>query len=715
MKLFIAEKPDLGKTIAQGLGDGQAGNGFIKCGHNIVTWCFGHLLEMDDPDQYDEKYKKWKKEDLPIIPNSFQRSAKKTAKKQLKIIGELLKDAGTVVNAGDPDREGQLLIDEVLEHHNFTGPCQRIWLSSLDKKSVKNALGNLDENQKYAPLRDAARARSQADWLVGMNCTRAMTLMGQTAGSQGVLSMGRVQTPTLALIVSRDLAIKNFKPHSYFVLEVEIKHENGNFKAIYQPDDTQSLDEKGRLINREIANQIEGAVNSQPGQIKAATKEKKKKNPPLPHCLSSLQKSASAKYGMGAKQVLDLAQGLYEKKLTTYPRSDCRYLPEEQFELAGNIITALATDVSELKQIAGNADSTIKGPVYNTKKITAHHAIIPTGEIPKSLSLDESNLYKMIARAFCVQFYPVMEYETQTILTDVNDNIWKTTGRTILHSGWTAYLKESKEDEQLEEQTLPIVKEGDNITTGRVKIKEKATTPPASFTEGTLIEAMTNIHKFVEDKEAKKTLKENEGIGTEATRANIIELLKNRRVIKLQKKKILSTDLGRDLVNMAPAMLTDPVTTAQWESKLSAIANGQETLPIFMTEQTIQVRELVTTILNLKIEPMAGSHLCPECSQALARRKNKKGSWYWGCFNKDHSSGKPIFVNDKNGKPDFTPKKEIELSTEHKCQACDKPLIRRESKKKAKGGKKTYWWGCSGFPGCKQMYFDDNGKPQSKK
>ncbi|MDX9964665.1 DNA topoisomerase 3 [Desulfobacter postgatei] len=709
MRLFIAEKPSLGRAIAAGLGEAEKRNGYIECGPDIVTWCFGHLLEMDQPEAYDEKYKTWKKEDLPILPNAFNASVRKDAAAQMKIIGKLLQDAECVVNAGDPDREGQLLVDEVLEYHDYAGSCQRIWLAALDDKSVKKALSSMTDNNDYTGLRDAARARSQADWLVGMNCTRAMTLKGRDAGNQGVLSLGRVQTPTLALVVNRDLVVENFKPHPYFSLYVEIIHDAGSFTGTFQPLDIQKgLDDQGRLINPDEAFRIKKEVSGQAGKIIEAVTEKKKKNPPLPHCLSSLQKAASAKLGMGAKQVLDVAQALYEKKLTTYPRSDCRYLPEEQFDEAGSVLAALA-NLPGLEQLAENTDSSIKSAAYDTKKVTAHHAIIPTGETPSNLSDDEYALYRMIAQSFCIQFYAAMEFEAQKILTGINNTVWKSTGRTILNPGWTAFIRE-QEDEDAEDQVLPGVHQNDGITAAQVDIKSQKTKPPARFTEGTLIEAMANIHRFIEDAEAKKTLKENEGIGTEATRAGIIETLKARHLLELQKKNIISTDLGRQLVKMAPEVLTDPVTTAKWESRLSAIADGKESLSGFMTDQTIQVPELVKAIFALQLNPLPGTHFCPECGRPLRRQKSQKGSWYWGCFNQDgHAT--PVFLNDKNGKPDLTPKKEIELS-EHKCQACGKPLVKRESKKKGKGGRKNYWWGCSGFPECKERYFDDNGKPR---
>jgi len=712
MRLFIAEKPSLGRAIAAGLGGAEKRNGYIECGQNFVTWCFGHLLEMDQPEEYDEKYRTWKKEDLPILPDTFQRSVRKNAASQMKIIGKLLQDAESVVNAGDPDREGQLLVDEVLEHHNYAGFCERIWLAALDDKSVKKALASMTDNNDYTGLRDAARARSQADWLVGMNCTRAMTLKGRDAGSQGVLSLGRVQTPTLALVVNRDLVIENFKPHPYFTLHVEIFHEAGTFNGIFQPIDTQKgLDDQGRLINPNEAYRIKKEVSGQAGKIIEAVIEKKKKSPPLPHCLSSLQKAASAKLGMGAKRVLDVAQALYEKKLTTYPRSDCRYLPEEQFDEAGSVLAVLA-NLPGLEQVAGNTDSSIKSAAYNTKKVTAHHAIIPTGETPSNLSDDESALYRMIAQSFCIQFYAAMEYEAQKILTGINNTVWKSSGRKILNPGWTAFIKEQN-SETTGDQVLPEVLQNDSITVAQVDIKSQKTKPPARFTEGTLIEAMANIHRFIEDTEAQKTLKENEGIGTEATRAGIIETLKTRQLLELQKKNIISTDLGRQLIKTAPGVLTDPVTTAQWESRLSAIADGKESLSGFMIDQTIQVPELVKAIFDLQLNPLPGTHLCPECGQPLRRQKNKKGAWYWGCFNQQ-GHAKPVFLNDKNGKPDLTPKEKIELS-ENKCQACGKPLVKREAKKKGKGGKKNIGGAVQAFPIAGKHILTITGNPNLRR
>ena len=588
MRLFIAEKPSLGRAIAAELGVTQNNPTFQICGSDTVTWCFDHILEQYDPQDYDDNLRIWRRRDLPIIPKEWKLRPKESALTQLQVINHLLSEAEMVVHAGDPDREGQLLVDEVLEHFHYTGPVQRIWLASLDSLSVQKALATLKDNRDYADLRDAARARSQADWLIGMNASRAMTIFGRETGhNDGVLSLGRVQTPTLALVVQRDREIKAFVSVDYLILQASLQNDAGSFSATFKPSDTQTgLDSEGRLVDASIAQGIVDSVRGQTGIITSVTREKKKKPVPLPHCLSSLQKAASSKFGMTAQQVLDTAQSLYEKKLTTYPRTDCRYLPEEQFGDAARLITALS-GVSGLEAVTAKADSALRGPVWDTKKITAHHAIIPTGEEPRSLTAQETNLYLMIAVQYFLQFYPPMSYEAQKIVVSINDTTWEARGRLILEPGWTGVAAEEDEDAKKKEpeQSLPPVSSDTPVTCTDVDALKKKTTPPSKFSEGSLIEAMANIHRFVSDASAKATLKENEGLGTEATRASIIETLKGRKYIEPSGKSLVSTPLGQSLIDMTPDVLKDPVMTAQWEQRLEQIARDELTLDAFMQDQ----------------------------------------------------------------------------------------------------------------------------------
>ena len=303
MRLFIAEKPNLAKAIANGLGNGRTENGCIRCGDDTVTWCFGHMLELAWPQKYKPEYAQWRREHLPIIPSEWKYKVKKDSAKQLAVIGSLLREADSVVNAGDPDREGQLLVDEVLEHFGYCGPVARIWLPSLDDKSVHIALNGIRDNAPYAPLRDAARARSLADWLVGINATRALTIKGRDNGRSEVLSLGRVQTPTLALVVARDREITNFKPVDYFVLRASLTHAAGEFTATFVPSETQAgLDASGRLVDFTQVAAVLEQVNGVEGLVTESLRENKSKAAPLPHSLSSLQKAASSRFGMSAQE-----------------------------------------------------------------------------------------------------------------------------------------------------------------------------------------------------------------------------------------------------------------------------------------------------------------------------------------------------------------------------------------------------------------------------
>ena len=768
MRLFVAEKPSLGRAIAAELGVTKNNPTFQICGSDTVTWCFGHILEQYDPQDYDDNLRTWRRRDLPIIPNEWKLRPKKEAYTQLQVINHLLSEASSVVHAGDPDREGQLLVDEVLEHFHYTGPVQRIWLASLDSRSIQKALSTLKDNSNYANLRDAARARSQADWLIGMNASRAMTIFGQETGhTDGVLSLGRVQTPTLALVVQRDREIKAFVPVDYLILQASLQNDAGSFSATFKPAETQpGLDPEGRLVDASIAQGIVDAVRGQTGTITSVTREKKKKAVPLPHCLSSLQKAASSRFGMTAQQVLDTAQSLYEKKLTTYPRTDCRYLPEEQFQDAARIITSLA-GVSGLEAVTARADTSLRGPVWDTKKITAHHAIIPTGEKPQSLTAQETNLYLMIAVQYCLQFYPPMSYEAQKIVVSINDTIWEARGRLILEPGWTGVAAEEDEDAKKKEpeQSLPPVSSDTPVTCADVETLKKKTTPPSRFSEGSLIEAMANIHRFVSDASAKATLKENEGLGTEATLASIIETLKGRKYIAPSGKSLVSTPIGQSLIDMTPGVLKDPVMTAQWEQRLEQIARGELTLDAFMQDQIAILPTLLNSVLSLPVTLLPGAFPCPKCGKAMRKRPDKKyggffwacsdpdchtflpdnngkpgaprekavpsefpcpvcgkplyrkekdGAPYWACYNREgHANGENVFLPDDNGKPGKPKPRAPRIVTEFVCPDCGKPLLLKNGTNTT--GKVWERFDCSGFPQCKASFWGSNGKPDFDK
>ena len=612
MRLFIAEKPSLGKAIAAQLpGPRKPCRTHIECGGSVtVTWAFGHLYEQAEPDHYlpdtvpknGKGKKRWRLEDLPIIPQEWQKTPKAEAKEQLAAIRALLKSAAEVVNAGDPDREGQLLIDEILEAMHWRGPTKRIWLAALDPASVQKALADLKDNSLYRPLRDAAEARARADWLTGMNMTRAYTLK---SNGQGVVSVGRVQTPTLALVVRRDAEIDGFTPVTFYVPVITFRHSNGTYKATWKPQaGTDGLDgpcgpqcAEGRLINLPAAQAIIAATDHKAGTVKSFDTEDASEPPPLPFTLSRLQAVASAKHGLSAKATLDAAQSLYEThKLATYPRTDCPYLPESQMPDARLVLAAVARVNPGAAGIVQGADLSLKSAAWNDKKIAAHHGIIPTSHDQVSvdaLSETERQVYDLIVRAYVCQFYPPHRYTKTVTVTECGGHEWEAKGRTQLAAGWRTVLAGQERREDADVQPLPLMKVGDPVEWVDGRVDHRQTKPPGRFTDGTLIAAMSSVHKLVTDPKIRARLKETSGLGTEATRASIIEVLVKRGFVERKGKAILSTESGRILIAALPPALTDPGVTGLWEDLLSEIAAGRRTLAEFETQQRAFVTKRV--------------------------------------------------------------------------------------------------------------------------
>jgi len=599
MRLFIAEKPSLGKAIAAQLpGQKKASCTHIICGNDVVSWAFGHLYELAEPDHYlsdsvpvnGSGKKRWRLEDLPIIPTDWKKIPKASAKEQLTAIRALLKSAGEVVNAGDPDREGQLLVDEILEAMKWRGPTKRIWLAALDPASVQKALASLKDNKAYLPLRDAAEARARADWLVGLNLTRAYTLKSNNVG---VVSVGRVQTPTLALVVRRDAEIEAFIPTQFYVPITTFQHQNGNYKATWKaPDGAPGLDSEGRLTSLPTAQDIINSVAGQTGKILSFESTDGQEAPPLPFTLSKLQAAASAKFGLSAQDTLNCAQALYEThKLTSYPRTDCAYLPESQRQGARMILAAVATVNHLMTPTVQGVDLSLKSAAWNDKKIGAHHGIIPTSHDQVSISAlseAEKQVYELIVKAYVCQFYPPHAFTKTVTVTNAGGYQWLARGRVIKAIGWRSVMqpdKENKEKDEEDAQVLPLMKVGDPAEWVSGTIDHRVTKPPSRFTDGTLIAAMSSVHKLVTDPKIKAKLKETSGLGTEATRANILETLLKREFLERKGKQLLSTERGRLLVAALPEVLTDPGVTGLWEDVLSEVAAGTRTLADFEDRQ----------------------------------------------------------------------------------------------------------------------------------
>lgn len=675
-RLFIAEKPSVAKAIVEVLGATGKGDGYIECGNDKVTWCFGHMLEQAEPDEYtpddvpraSSGKKLWRVDELPIIPQNWILKPKADAKKQLAVIGKLLKEAKQIVNAGDPDREGQLLIDEVLEHFHNSKPVCRYWVSAQDEVSIKRGLAALKENTTYKGFGDAARARQRADWLIGMNLSRAYTLRAGRGGSRALLTVGRVQTPTLALVVARDREIEVFKPVPYHTIRAEIEHGNGSFAVTWKAKEDQAgLDSEGRLVDTVVADALVAAVKGQPGSVTTYKQEAKKKNQPLAFALSDLTALASARYGYSAEDVLNTCQALYEThKLTSYPRTDCAYLPESQHVDAPRVLDAVKHVNPELVSLVDGADPRIKSKTWDDTKITAHHGIVPTMHkgSKANLSERERNVYLLIVRVYLAQFYPVHEYMQTTVDIEIAGENFAARGRVVTRNGWCdvfelASEKEEKEgDAEAGAQALPAMKQGDGVTCIEASRRDAKTKAPPRFTDGTLDTAMENIHRFVSDPEHKKMLRDGDGIGTSATRASIVAELKRREYLTNKGKHIISTTLGRSVVDALPEVVKNPVLTALYERMLKGIELGTAELAAFIAKQEKFIREQVEKA-NVGAVTITGG------------------------------------------------KEAAAVSTVHKCMACGHGLSRRPSTKM----KGQYWWGCSNFPECKQTYHDLKGRP----
>ncbi|EEW11292.1 DNA topoisomerase III [Vibrio mimicus SX-4] len=614
-RLFIAEKPSLARAIADALPKPhKKEQGCIRCANgDVVTWCIGHLLEQVEPDAYDERYKKWNMADLPIIPQQWQLRPRKSSSQQLTVVRKLLKDANQIIHAGDPDREGQLLVDEVLDYckvpNHKKETVQRLLISDLNLSAVKRALQGLRSNREFIPLSVSALARSRADWLYGMNMSRAYTLLGKKAGYQGVLSVGRVQTPVLGLVVRRDEEIENFVPHDYFTLDALIPYQNGadqfDIRARWKPSEAclPWQDEEGRVTNRKLVENVASRIAHQPATVTESEQDQTKQAAPLPYSLSALQIDAAKRYNFSAQQVLDLCQSLYEKhKLITYPRSDCRYLPKEHLAQAADVVAAIANNAQEMVTAVNNADLSLRSKAWNDSKVDAHHAIIPT---PKKASVNalsghEMKVYQLIARQYLIQFYPAAVYAEAKLVFNIAGGVFIAKGRQLLSAGWKALTGHQDEQEEGVDKVPPLPV-GTVLQCREGEIKQRQTEPPRHFTEATLLQAMTGIARFVADKELKKILRDTDGLGTEATRAGILDTLFKRGLLLRDNKLIKSTPAGRGLIHALPAEATYPDMTAHWEHQLQAIAEKGQAYQPFM--QTLQVR-LEQLIEQVKIAPV---------------------------------------------------------------------------------------------------------------
>ena len=586
--LIIAEKPDMGRNIAAAI-ESKAVNKrtFLEGETYIITWAIGHLIGLAEPDHYDEKYKKWNLDDLPIVPEEFKLLPNPKTKDQLKVIAELAKRCDSIVNACDAGREGQLIFAYIQKHLKLFQPVKRLWISDLTPETIRQGFKDLKDGKEYDNLTSAAKARSEADWLIGMNGSRAFTTKHNV-----LLSVGRVQTPVLALVYDRQKEIEAFTSLKFFDVEAMFNQETTDYKGMWQGE---------RITSKEKADAITAKVKGKQGKIASYEVKDSKEYPWKLYDLTLLQREANGKYGFSAKKTLDTAQALYEKhKAISYPRTNSNYVTEQNIPDMHRALAALKGTAYDRFVEGANRSFVHKNnkSICNPAKVEDHHAILPTVKRPSGLNADEQKLYDMIVRRFLSHFYPAAEYKLHAVLTEVEGETFKTNVKQLLDLGWKVIYEDDKkpanknakgnsDDKEEEEETdKPFaVDPGKPVQCTDATVKEKDTQPPKHYTEGTLLKAMESAGKQIEDEELRDAMKDA-GLGTPATRAATIERLKNVGYVTMQGKKIMVTQKGRTAIELIRAagveLLTSPEMTGHWERRLTGISRGQASSEQFM-------------------------------------------------------------------------------------------------------------------------------------
>lgn len=632
---------EIAAALADKAGQREASNsGYITVGQDYVTWLFGHMYEQAAPEDYDPANKRWDIDLLPFVPETWRLKPIEKSRPHLNIVRGLIKKASQIVNAGDAEREGQLLVDEVLLEAGvdpFAPNVFRLWISSFARKDVLEGIAKVFPNRDKRNLYNAAICRQRADWIHGINLTRFYTIKVRDSGGRQVISIGRVQTPTLKLVVDRDREIEKFRAVDHYLPSGIFRHENGTFRASWIiPSDYDGVDSEGRLVDRAVAERVLAAVSGKTGRIQSYARDTKSKSPPLPFSLSALQTACSAKFGMTAQGTLEIAQALYEKyKVTTYPRSDSRYLPLSILKDEAPVILKAMAGYAPVAEVAKNADARLRSPAWNDSKVSDHHAIIPTVEANAArlaaLPPRERQVFDLIANSFLAQFYPDYRYEAQSTVVLVEEFRFKANGKRVLDDGWKRVFQTEEKDDSEDEDgdALPVMKMGDPAIVEKGEVQSKRTTPPKRFTDGTLLEAMVNVHRYVSDPQMKQRLKDVKGIGQEATRANIIETILRRDFLKRDKKFIISTEIGRSVIDVIPEDLPDPAITAMWEHAMERVFKGDLTVEAFLEKQAASIRKRITdgrsqeiAVKGVVAEPLPGDgETCKCCGKGVMKTK----------------------------------------------------------------------------------------------
>ena len=739
MKLFIAEKPELARAIAGGLnGNYRFDDGYIEKGDNLVTWAFGHVLALAEPQAYNPNYEKWNLADLPFQIGEFKYVPIKSSVKQLKIICDLIKrnDVDEIVHCGDPDDEGQILIDEILTYAKNSKPVSRVLINDNTEKSVKVALGKIEPNSKFKGLSERGFARSQADWIVGLNLTRAFTTYARSAGYNEVLSLGRVQTPILSLVVSRDNEHENFKSVFYYTINGEFNVGGYSIRTNLKTDE--------KIGDENIANRIKSECERGRAVIDFIKTEHKSENPPLPYSLLKLQVDCSKILGLKPDKTLELTQSLREKyKAITYNRSDCEYLPTTLWENAGAIIDTLMSnfrDNAPISEFIAASNTSIKSVAFNDENITAHHAIAPTAQNldMSALSKDELSVYTLIVKRFLAQFFEKKEFDSTNIQISINDNKFVASQVNVTKHTFDAFLKveSTKDKDQNDEEEVTSdgvdfrrLNESDDVLLRRIEMTKKKTNPKPYYTMATLLEDLTGVAKYAKDEKIKRLLLEkdkgkkgeNGGIGTPATRSVHLANLVDKGYIEVSsdKKQIIKSTLkGKSLIKYAPSSLTSADMTALWFEMQKEIEAGNLSRDDFLKDITNQVKAEIDRIKG-GVQMSFGEQIkCPTCGKGFLRRRqnSKDKSYFWSCseWKADKSGCNAIFPDEK-GKPNFNAKsKQEQKTTGIKCPQCGKGVL-VEYRGVSKTTNKPYtMFSCSEWKnGCNfRTFADKSGKPK---
>ncbi|MFE4762645.1 DNA topoisomerase III [Bacillus mycoides] len=656
--IVIAEKPSVARDIARVLKCDKKGNGYLEGSKYIVTWALGHLVTLADPESYDVKYKQWNLEDLPMLPERLKLTVIKQTGKQFNAVKSQLirKDVNEIIIATDAGREGELVARWIIDKVKMQKPIKRLWISSVTDKAIKDGFANLKPGKAYDNLYASAVARSEADWYIGLNATRALTTRFNAQ-----LNCGRVQTPTVAMIASREDEIKHFKAQTYYGIEAQTAER---LKLTWQ-------DTKGnsRSFNKEKTDAIVNKISKQNATVVDIDKKQKKSFAPGLYDLTELQRDANKIFGYSAKETLNIMQKLYEQhKVLTYPRTDSRYISSD---IVGTLPERLkACGVGEYRPLAHKV---LQKPVKSNKsfvddsKVSDHHAIIPTESYVNfsAFTDKERKIYDLVVKRFLAVLFPAFEYEQLTLRTKIGDETFIARGKTILHAGWKEVYANRFEDDDasddVKEQILPRIEKGDTLNIKLIVQTSGQTKAPARFNEATLLSAMENPTKYMDtqNKQLADTLKSTGGLGTVATRADIIDKLFNSFLLEKRGKDIHITSKGRQLLDLVPEELKSPTLTGEWEQKLEAIAKGKLKKEVFISEMKNYTKEIVAEIKSSDKKykhDNISTKSCPDCGKPMLEVNGKKG--------------KMLVCQDR----ECGHRKNVSRTTNARCPQCKKKL-----------------------------------------